>query len=98
LCLILVAEESLPRGGRIAATMTEDDAGTTIRLTLQGTGARLPAEWDIDAVLAQGFDALSPRGAQVCYDAMLDRALGAETQRRVAEDEIEIVARVAGGV
>ncbi len=97
LCLILVAEESLPRGGRIAATMTEDDAGVTIRLIMQGTGARLPAEWDVDSVLAQGFDALSPRGAQVCYAALLGRALGAEMQSRVTEDEIEIVARVSGG-
>jgi histidine phosphotransferase ChpT len=95
LSLILVAEESLPRGGRIEAAMTEDDAGVTIRLGMHGVGARLPAEWDVDSVLAQGLDTLSPRGAQVCYAAMLGRALGAETQSRVAQDEIEITARVA---
>jgi histidine phosphotransferase ChpT len=95
LCLILVAEESLPRGGRIAAAMSEDGTGVTILLTMNGTGARLPPEWDVDAVLADGFDALSPRGAQVCYAAMLARALGARIQSRVAEDQIEIVAHVA---
>lgn len=96
--LILVGEESLPRGGQIEATMLEDGPDVAITVVTRGQGARLPAEWDLESALTLRFADLSPRGAQVCYAALLCHELGARLDTAAGADTVTISARVAGPI
>lgn len=94
--LVLLGQDTLPRGGRLRAELAAEPSFVQIRLSAEGSGARLPEDFDLDAILARRFGGLSPRGAQICYTLLLAHSLGATVDSRTEPDRVEISVRVPG--
>lgn len=84
--LIALAVETLQRGGTIRASSAED--GLSIRVTGEGTNARLRDE--TRAAMTDGVDVteLSPRAVQGYFSRLIARRMGGELQVQEGADAV----------
>lgn len=102
-CLLLVAAETLPRGGALTMTLGSNaDGSLTVGVTAAGHGARLSSDAAV-ALSGNAGDDLNPRTVVPFYVHCLSRVLDSplriavEDGRRVTF-ELVIAAAAAGGM
>lgn len=76
LCLVLIAVESLPRGGKLQLAANASGHGLELSLSLAGRGAAVPAEV-ISAFASDDLSAATPRTIHAFYLAAIARRLDA---------------------
>ncbi|MEM1106907.1 MAG: histidine phosphotransferase family protein [Pseudomonadota bacterium] len=92
--LVMIAVESLPRGGVIHMRIRNEQSGMTMTLSAKGLRAKLRA--DTVEALAGGTPAggWEPRNIQALFARMLSEGLGAELSANAAgEEEVIIMAQ-----
>lgn len=82
--LLIVARDSLPRGGRISIRLGRDPMG----LTVTASGPTLAAEDMLTPLTAAAARDLTPRAAPAHYAARLAAAMGASIQTERAADRL----------
>ena len=91
--LLLVAMNSVARGGVITATADRDDGETVMRVVAEGDRARLPA--GVKEVIADGAipNPLDAHAVQQLYAALLAREAGMGVTATQEEDRVVLGAR-----
>ena len=91
--LILVAMNSVARGGVITATADRDDGETVMRVVAEGDRARLPA--GVKEVIAEGAipNPLDAHAVQQLYAALLAKEAGMGVTATQEEDRVVLGAR-----
>lgn len=97
--MILVAQESLPRGGELAVRFATMPEGLGIALTSRGDNAALRAETRDALDLAAPSDALSARGVHGRLAAVLAESLGGALEAEEIADtgEVRLAALIPPG-
>lgn len=92
--LLLLAAESLPRGGRVVAAI-DGEGPWNIRVRGEGTGASLREEdrAALDGTLSE--DALDARTVQPAYAAALAASMGSKVTHESAADSLTISAEIS---
>jgi len=91
--MVMLAVQSLPRGGVIAVRIRNEQAGMTITVTCEGTRAKLQGE-TADALAGREPEmGWSSRNIQPVFTKMLCDGLGAEISAHQNEDQVILMAQ-----
>lgn len=94
--LSLLAGETLPRGGEVSATLTEQGETTTISMAASGQGARLEDEVRRALLLQSTAEEITPKSAPGLLAGVIAQSLGGEiTVDEAMTDRIVLAASVS---
>ncbi|MEM7172626.1 MAG: histidine phosphotransferase family protein [Pseudomonadota bacterium] len=93
--MIALAEETLPRGGRLSLALAPQGGGFAARVTAEGLGCALRPESEIGLVDDVAIEDLTPRNVHGFFTRLVARRLGGDVTVEPGEGEsIAVVARL----